>query len=406
MKYFSLQVKRLLRILPFTVFISAVLLYIAVTVFSLFSFMIKSENETRFKVDVVSNTKSRLFNTGIAALKTLDSSNISIDVELTDEETAKKHLMDGYSSAYVVVPKGFAKAAREGRMLPVSYYTTTSTVDISALVRDDITEVVSVLLRESQKGVFAKEALLYDNGYGDIAKEEANKLDIEYIDFIIDRSKIYKTEITGVSYGLDLISHLFIGYTVIFLCVTVIPLVVLFVRRDNSMLKMLSSANKGSVYTVLCEFSALLLVFLVSLTVVVSGFYLLNRFAGLIKLPEISIDIRQIILAALPAAVCICAFAFFVFETAGNIVSAVTGFFFSAMGLCYITGCMYPLYALPLSLQKISAFTPTGAARAYISLSATGQSGFAALCTLTAYTVLFLSAAVLIRHRRLLKGEV
>ena len=391
--------------LPFTVIVSAVLLLIAVTVFSQFAFMLKSDSEAMFKVDVVSNTKSRLFNLGVTALKTLDSSRITVDIELTDEQTAREHLLRGETSAYVVMPKGFMKAARRGKILPISYYTTTSTVDISALVRDDITEVISVLLKESQKGVFGEEALLNENGYEDIAVEETNKLDIEYIDFIIDRSKMYKTEITGVSYGLDLINHLFIGYTVIFLCVSVIPLCVLFVRRDNSMLRLLSSSGKGCAYTVLCEFAAFFLVFLSSMAVVLAGFYTLNQFTDYIRLPDTVTDVRQFILAALPVAFTVCAFAFFVAEISGNIISAVTGYFFSAMGLCFVTGCMYPLYALPLSLQKISEFTPTGAARAYISLSVTGQETSAAFFVLAAYSIVFLSATVLVRRHKLQRGE-
>lgn len=404
MKYFYLQIKKLLKILPFTVIVSTVLLFLAITVFSQFSYALKSEDNARFKIAVVGNTKSRFFNIGIAALKTLDSSRFAVDIELADEETAREELIRGDISAYVVVPKGFVKAAQYGKIIPISYYTTSSTIDVSALMRDEITKVVSVFLKESQKGVFGEEKLLSENGYKDIAIDEINDLNIKYIDFIIDRTKMYKTEITGVSYGLDLINHLFIGYFVIFLCVSVIPVCCLHIRRDNSMLKVIKSSGGGIVYTVFYEFAATLLIFITSLLAVLAILFTLIRL-GALTLPDIGINMRQFIISALPVALTVCAFAFFIFEVSGNIISAVTGFFFASMFLCYITGCMYPLYSLPPLFQKIAAFMPSGAARAYISKSVLGQNAETALFTLLLYSLLFITACVIIRNSKILKGE-
>lgn len=405
MKYFWLQIKKLIRILPFSLIIASLLLVMALTVFSQFSSFVKSENESRFKIAVVGQTNSRFFNIGMSALKTLDTSRLSIDIELTDEQTAKEHLLTGQISAYVVIPKGFIKAAQYGKIIPISYYTTASTVDISAIMRDEITDVVSVLLKESQKGVFGEELLLSENGYKEIAVKEINELNIEYIDFIVNRTKMYKTDITGVSYGLDLIKHLFIGYTVIFLCVSVIPVICLTVRRDNSILKMLCAKGNGVVFSALLEFAAVLLVFLSTLLLLILGLFSAKHFLNLSADLYLGIDPGRIIIFALPVAVMVCAFAFLIFESAGNIISAVTGYFFSSIAFCYISGCMYPLYSLPAVLQKISAFTPTGAARAYISLSVTGNNSVAALITVFAYIFLFLSTAVLIRKHKLTGGE-
>ena len=404
MKYFSLQIKKLLKILPFTVIVSSILLFIAVTVFSQFSYTVKNEADARFKVAVAGNTKSRFFNIGVAALKTLDSSRFSVDIEITDEKTARKELLNGDISAYVVVPKGFVKAAEYGKIIPISYYTTASTVDVSALMRDEITKVVSIFLKESQKGVFGEEALLNDNDYSDIAVAEINDLNIKYIDFIIDRTKMYKTEITGVSYGLDLINHLFIGYFVIFLLVSVIPVFCLQIRRDNSMLKVIKSSGGSLVSTVFSEFAAALCVFIASLAVVLALIFALIRF-NVLTLPDTGINMTDFILSALPVAITVCAFAFLIFEVSGNIISAVTGFFFISMALCYVTGCMYPIYSLPPLFQKIAAFTPTGAARAYIARNVTGQSSSLALFTLALYCAVFIIASAVIRNRGIIRGE-
>ena len=404
MKYCWLQCKKLVRMLPFTLLMTAVLLGIAFLVFSQASAFLESDQEAKCKIDIVGETNGRIFNVGVTALKALDSSNLSLDIEITDEETAKNDLAEGMISAYVVIPKGFMKAAARGEIIPIPYYTTTSTVDISALLRDEITMAVSAVLKESQKGVFGEENLLDDNGYSMISDRESDELNIKYIDFIVERSKMYQTEITGVSYGLDIVQHLFIGFMIIILCVSVIPVACLHMRRDNSMLKMFRASGKGAAYSIFGEYGAMIFVFLSAVLLLVLGGAAVNCFFDLSGFLDIGIRIQKIIGCLFPIAIMICAFAFLLFEAFGHIISAVTGYFFFSFGLCYISGCIYPLYALPVPLQKLADFTPMGVARAYVSLSVTGGKTFLPLASILLYTVLFLAASVAVRRRRL-SGE-
>ena len=405
MKYFWLQCKKLIRILPFTLVITSLLLAIALIVFSQVSAFVKSDSEARFRIDVVGDTSSRFFNVGVTALKTLDSSRFSLDFAIVDEETARKNLIAGRSSAYIVIPKGFIKAASYGKIIPISYYTTSSTVDISALMRDEITTVVSVLLKESQKAVFGEEVLLNDNGYRVISKKEINELNLEFIGFIVDRTKMYKAEITGVSFGLNIVQHIFIGFIVIFLCFALIPISCIHMRQDNSMLKMLSASGKGAFYTVLTEYLAMLAVLLASFFILVMGVAILNSVCDISLYLDLGLNLTELVVCAVPVAIMVCSLAFLVFEISGNLISAVTGYFFFSLGLCYISGCIYPLYALPQTLQKIASWLPTGVARAFISLHATGEKTSLAFCSLFLYTLVFLGLATYVRRYKLSKGE-
>ncbi len=395
----------MVKALPAILLVSVLLLSIVLTVLAQFSSFFKSEQESKFKVAVVGNTNSRFFSLGIASLKTFDASRFSIDIELTDEDEAKRQLLRGEISAYIVMPKNFIKYASEGKIIPVRYYTTASTIDISGLMRDEITNVVSVLLKETQKGIFGEEQLLIENGYADISDEETDELCIRYIDFIVDRNKMYKTEISGVSYGLDLLQHLMIGHTIIFLCVLTIPFSVLFIRRDNGLIKMLSASGRGPLYSVVAEYAAMLISLL--LTLILSALVLLagNRFLHFDPLPMSDMDPVDMGIALLPVIMMIVAFALAIEELSGNILANVTGFFFLSMGLCYISGCMYPLYALPPILQKAAAFTPTGVCRGFLSLTVTGESAGRQLTAILLYTLLFLSVAVLTRTYKSARGD-
>ena len=405
MKYFLLQLKKISKALPLIAIVASLLIYIVLTIFSQFSSFFKSEQESRFKVAVAGNTNSRLFNFGVTALKTLDSSRFSIDIELTDEPTAKKELLDGDISAYIVIPENFFKSARKGIILPVTYCTTASAIDLSALMRDELTRVISVLLKESQRGVFGEEQLLIENGYKEISLAKANEANINYIDFIIDRTKMYKTEIIGVSYGMDLVQYLLIGHIVIFIFVLSIPFSCLLIRRDNGLIKILSASGKGPAFSVTAEYAAMFCAY--SFMLLLIGFisFLCGDVLKYDILPDAALDFGRIAFCLVPIIAMVCAFAQAIEEIAGNILSNVIGFFFISMGLCYISGCMYPLYALSPVLQKIASFTPTGAAREILSLSLTGNDSRVPLMVILAYTVLFLLISVQVRRYKLSRGD-
>ncbi|MBR3289235.1 MAG: ABC transporter permease [Clostridia bacterium] len=405
MKYSLLHAKKLIRMLPFTLALAVVFLLIASIVFSTAADFVKNEQLAKFGIDVVGESDSRFFKTGLLALQTLDASNISIDMKLTDEETAKNDLRTGQVSAYVVIPEGFMQASGRGEIMPIAYYTTASTVDISALMRDEVTVAIATVLKYSQKAIFGEEALLRGNGYASIAVREINELDLVYIDFIMDRDHLYRTEITGISHGLNSIQHLFLGLIVVLLCVAVIPLACLHMRRDNSMLKMLKSAGKGAAVTVCGEYAAMLAVFLSVMGLLVLGGMLIGRFVDLSGFFDVGIDLTPAVACVFPITVMVCAFAFLLFEMASSLISAVTGFFFVSFGLCYISGCMYPVYALPLTLQHIAGVTPTGIAREYLFSAVTGGKTALPLLGLALYTLLFVAVSILIRRRQLARGE-
>ena len=106
----------------------------------------------------------------------------------------------------------------------------------------------------------------------------------------------------------------------------------------------------------------------------------------------------------IPALIAVSAFSYFIFELFGSVISAVTGYFFITLGTCYISGCMYPLYAMPSALRNIAAFTPPGAARMLISAFASEKSPALPLLAVMLYSVLFFFLSVLVRRRRIMRG--
>jgi len=111
-------------------------------------------------------------------------------------------------------------------------------------------------------------------------------------------------------------------------------------------------------------------------------------------------NVPELIALLLPIAVMFSAFDLMMFELSGNIVSGLMLHFFAALSLCFISGCMYPIYAFPNVIEKLAAFLPTGIARELLSVGFGGTFKPLAFCGLFVYALIFYMIALLIRYHK------
>ncbi|MBR4762074.1 MAG: ABC transporter permease, partial [Clostridia bacterium] len=281
MKYFLLQLKRVFKLFPLVAVLIAVLVAAFAAVFANYAQFLDEEQNSRFKVGVVGEADNGLFSMGIAAVKTLDTSRFSIDViEISDENTAAKKLRSGEVAAYIVAPEGFTNAVSHGRIMPLKYCTTESYVDVSAIFKEEITEVVSTYLKESQKGIFAAYGALSENGYSDSADNATDKLAIEYMNLILARSDMYETQTTGFSFGLSIVEYTAIGLAVTFVCMFIIPFAALFTKKDTAFIKTLTVGGYSASAQVAAEFFAMLTGYISVLTLFIAAALAAKNYIG------------------------------------------------------------------------------------------------------------------------------
>ncbi len=404
MKYYYLQLKKTFRVLPFLLVISSVMLSVMLAVFVHMADANRAESNARFKIGVVGDTGGSFFRFGFEMVKTVDPSRFTVEPILMDEETAKKELLSAEIKAYFVIPKGFMAAVDYGEIIPIRYYSTPSAVDVSTIIKDEITKIVETVLKESQKGVFGLGDMLDENGYEDIAVDEMDALNIEYLDLIVNRNGIVKTEIAEITSGLGLIEYLAIGISVTLLFIMVIPIACTYAGRDGSFCAVMKSKGQSTFRQVLAENSALFCVLFCGVAILSVMLVAANAAFDIMSHINLRADALLIPFGIIPALIAVSAFSYFIFELFGSVISAVTGYFFITLGTCYISGCMYPLYAMPSALRNIAAFTPPGAARMLISAFASEKSPALPLLAVMLYSVLFFFLSVLVRRRRIMRG--
>ena len=105
-------------------------------------------------------------------------------------------------------------------------------------------------------------------------------------------------------------------------------------------------------------------------------------------------------LRGLPVAVLAAAVSYLVYSLVSDLISGVLLQFFVSLALCFVSGCLYPVYFFPSGVQRVAAWLPTGAARNYLAGAPWGLA-----VTLGYVLVLFLLGSFL-RCRKIRGGKV
>ncbi len=394
-----------MHIFPFAVLVAVILFVSLALVFSGFVKMnAEDANNKAFQIGIVGDTQDSLFQFGKKALETFDSSRFSIDFIELSETDAVQQLQKGKLSAYIIIPKGFIDDALAGKINSIKYVTSTGSIGLTSIFKTEITKVVEEILVCSQKGVFGLEDALVDNEIKGVYKH-INILNLEYIDLVINRNQIYTVQELGVSGGLSFSQYLICGISILFIFIIGLPFTSVFVKKDMSLHRVISA--KGYTYTkqVSAELLSYVFVLLLIIGVVFAAAIVCACLYPNILTNETlkAASVLKLVLQALPIVLMSASFCIMLLESTSDIVSAVLLQFFAAVSLCYISGCLYPIYAFPVVVQKIAPFLPTGAARVYLQGCISNKFSFIAFIGVILYSTAFFTITCFIRRHRINK---
>lgn len=363
-KYLIIQVKRIGRLFPVLLLVAALLLAGAYGAYQ--GLLHKWEQGQVFQkvqIGVVGTDGDSLLQRAVDAVKSMDSSGMSLDFVTMSEQQAKSSLETGDISAYVVIPDGFLDAALGGNITPVRFVSVPGSENIFSIVKDELTDVVAEMLLLSEQGSFALELALVQYGHSDISGEAMNRLALEYAGKILHRDDVYRVEEIGVWQGLSFENNLICGLYTLFVFLMALPFAAVFVRDRWDVEWVLKSRGIGVFQQMLCQF---VLYFVVLTVLCVPGFCL---FAGI-----------ENILYLLPGILCITALSYLIYSLSGELISGVMLQLTISLGLCFICGCMYPVHFFPASVQKISVWLPAALVRTCMtgafSSGSAGNSGW------------------------------
>lgn len=403
MKYFYVNLKKAFRVFPFALVIAIILFGGLCMAFgALVSAEENSDENQKYYLGIVGEEENSIFNIGISVLQNLDSSQLAIDIKRMDQKQAESALKSGEIAAYAILPDGFMDDALKGNIKSITYVSNPNSIGLDSMFREELTAVISDILASSMQGVYGMNNVIRED-YPEIANAEMNSLSLKYTEYIVKKSNMYAVEELGVADRLTFAQYMFCSISVIFICLFLIPFARLYIKNDNALVKLLYSKNHSSPKQVLSEYLSLFLSVLAVFFTIFSVFLLSAQMLGSQNLTGILEQIHPVRFSLHTVAVLftVTAMAYAVFELSKSLTGGLLAYFFMTIALCYVSGCIYPIYSLPPTLQTISAFLPTGIARSHLAFGMTGESDPLGLLALLCYAVLFMGVSVFARHMKI-----
>lgn len=389
-KYAILQLKRLGRVLLWSVpLMAALLVCLAVGASALLNTLNADESRLEYPIGLVGLPDSGTLRLGMSAIDSLDDLGVAVEfVELTAED-APGALESGRVKAYVVIPDGFVAAANRGELMTIEYVCAPNAAGINALFAQEVTAIISQVLVQSEKASFGS----YDALVPELGHQEANRimnaLSEELAQFVFLRNRATQTTILGVAGAPGFGPYLAAGVAVTMALLIALSFAGLGVQQNLGVNIILRSQGKSDILQAITDYFAMFAGEIATVFVLLLGVAL---FAPKLAL---SLALRFIPVAAMAAGL-----GYLCFSAARSLLGGLLTYFFAALSLALICGCMYPAWFFPESVQRLAECLPAGLARAHL------LGGSDALWPLLGYTAVFVALGAALRVRRIRAGEV
>ena len=397
-----MQLRRAAKILPAVLCVNLVLCALAGAAIGTLSGRNTADDaKKRLRIGISGDAGDTYLGFGINAVSKLDSSRYYVEFVQLDIEDAASELDAGRLSAYVVIPDGFVDAVSHGEIMTVKYVTSPSESGIAAMLREEILDAVTVMLRESQLGVYGAADVLRDTEPERSLGEVYDKAFVEYADYILSRGKICAVETVGSAVSVSLPKYMICALALFSVCLVSMAASPLFAKDKTDISAFLMSKWHGAAPMVLPEALAYTL-----LIAAVSAVTFGAAAAAFTAVPQkLGIEAAEIFSFAARLPLCIAFFAFcqfLIYEVSDGISGGVAAQFFCAAAGAYFGGLIYPISFFPDAMQSLSHYIPTGAAREFLLHGTAG--GMRPVFVILIWGLSALCVSVFLRRRRIRLG--
>lgn len=394
-KYTLIQFKRLGKALVWAVPAMALLTAcLLLGAYALLAGQSREEGRTEFPVGIVGIPDSGMLRMGLSAIESLDELGFAVDIMEFSEEKAQAALESGQIKAYAVIPPGFVSAANRGELLTIRYITKANAGGMNTLFQQEITAIISRLLVQSQKASFgAYEALQPHIGHEE-ANRVLNELSEELAQYIFLRNRTAQVTLLGVGDAPGFAEYLACGLAVTLALMAALSFAPISVLQNAGVNILLRSRGRSDVGQSLADYLVLFVGVFACLAVLLLGLGM--------ALPQLT---AFALLPLVPVAAMAAALAYLCYSWMRQLLGGVLLYFFTALAMALVCGCIYPVWFFPESIQRLAAALPGGMARQYLTDCLSGRSS-AALWGLLGYTAAFVALGLIGRVRRIRAGEV
>ncbi len=400
--YMALQLKRGIRQFPKVLIFTVIL---ALTAIVLCTVLLQqnesSEKKTMLKVGITGELDDPFLRLGILAIKEFDSSNTYVEFISMSEKKAEEGLRNGELSGYLDVPENFVDSIMDGDPVELTFVSINSPVGLGPVLTNEIVQEVSDLVGEATAGIIAVQRVAREENLTDNRAELEEDINIRYVTYIMDRDSLYEVQYTGINNGLSFGGYYVCGILFLLILLMGIICAPMMVRDNSSLIRLANARGIGVIKQVIGEFCGFVLSPAIVLSVILFVLCLVAD-GNTLPIAELNTIDFSIIWKLLPVVLMLGAMQMFLYECCSGIIGAVILQFVTALGLAYISGCFYPPYFFPESVQILASYLPGGVALHYIGGVFNTAGG--GLMQVMVYGAVLLTLVCLIRVARL-RGE-
>lgn len=391
MNYFLLQCKRFARRLPGLLLVGLCLLAGVLAALHITSDTLSGEKDKPVRVALCGNIQGDFLETGLRLMENLDASRFTMELLPMEQEAAEEALSRGEVAAMVIVPKNFLEAAMTGQILPLEFVSTARSSGLVSLFKEEMTHAISQYLLSAQRGVFGIETALREGVLPRSSGADLNAMAIRYAERILIRDRLYAPETLGIGHGLSLEKYLLCGLGILLSALSCLCLGPLLLSGDTGPEKLLICRGASPAGLAARTFLACFLTQTAALLPLLAALVLLG---GAVLSPAATL------LRLLPALGCVGAASFLLYALSRELTGGLLLQFFGMLGLCFLSGCMYPLYFFPTPVQQAAQWLPTALARSQLAACFTGASFAGEGWALLGWWVLLAGLGILAQSRR------
>ena len=399
--YLSLEIKRSFKHYPHVLIITLVLIAgIALSAFAVLNFSQSDADKQVIRVGVVGNVGDSYLGIGVYAIKKMDSSRFYVDLIEMDEDDAALALENREIAGYVYIPEGFVKGVTRGTNTPLRYVTGDDPAGFGNILENEIVMMVSDLVTQAQKSVYATVKLAKDNGASKGIDKKIDRLNLSYINYVLNRDKAHDLVLTGIKDELGYGGYYVCAVITFFMMIWGISASSILAEKNYELSRLLYSRGVSLHWQIFSKFTGFALIMLATLIL----FSLCFGIARLMAADALSALV--FVIKLIPVIGMFAAMHVMIYEIVSGSVGSILAQFLIAVGLGYVSGIFYPISFFPESMQTLASYLPSGAGFSYIRKTMSGTEVLSDGLLVMLYLVIFYLVSVAARTHKIKGGKM
>lgn len=351
MNYIFTELKRYIKLIPYTIFSGIFIggIFLLIGIFS--PNAMYKDKLTNINISVVSYEKDFMNDFIKDFISNMDSTKDFITLELVDEKTAEERLKNNETYAIVKIPENTFINIINGKNTPAKIILNKNIKGIEAKVFKELTQVFNKMLSISQASVYAGADICESLGLEHKIKDTENYINYYYLKNSLNRQNIFEIEEVKIADKISLIEYYIISVVMIFISFIAISYGYFFENKPNSIEKLIHSYGK-SYYTIyIYKNISFGIIISILASILTSIIYLINLTGSII---DFNINIFSMIIISFSMAF----FIRLIMQILGNSNTSLAIIFLLAIIVMFICGDFIPSVFLPSYTSDLAKFMP------------------------------------------------